>query len=431
MSANQATTHYQVLGVPEHASLHDIEAAYHAGLAEIRAGLSSGTPLPGSFLDELRQAYRILGDSDQRDAYDRERGAAAQAPAASAAEVVGEEESAPLRFEFTGSGGEYFRIWIVNLILTVLTLGIYSAWAKVRREQYFHRNTLLAGSGFDYHGNPRAILKGRVVAWGLFMLLSITQKFSPTMYLVLVLCSIPIIPWFLMRSLKFRAANSSYRGLRFHHRGTYGGAFMAFVGHGLLLVPTLGLWLPMWVRANKRFQIGKLSFGGTDFNCEPRAGGFYRLYVVAGLAMLVPMIAVGVLVAMGVPGKGQAASAAAILMTMAIPVFFLVALALFVRPFVQVRLTNLVWNATRLGDHRFFSSQTFRSFWRIHAGNLALILLTLGLYWPWAKVREAAYRAQHFALAANDLDAFVGDARHEASAVGEEIADAFDLDFSL
>ncbi|MDR1854861.1 MAG: DUF898 domain-containing protein, partial [Azoarcus sp.] len=40
------------------------------------------------------------------------------------------------RLQFTGSGGEYFRIWIVNLLLSILTLGIYSAWAKVRREQY-------------------------------------------------------------------------------------------------------------------------------------------------------------------------------------------------------------------------------------------------------------------------------------------------------
>src|SRR5690606_19467483 len=65
---------------------------------------------------------------------------------------------------FTGSGGEYFRIWIVNLLLSILSLGIYSAWAKVRRQRYFHRNTRLAGSAFDYHARPAAILLGRIVA---------------------------------------------------------------------------------------------------------------------------------------------------------------------------------------------------------------------------------------------------------------------------
>ena len=67
-------------------------------------------------------------------------------------------------FKFTGSGAEYFRIWIVNLLLTILTLGIYSAWAKVRRLRYFYGNTTLAGSSFEYHGQPLQILKGRLIA---------------------------------------------------------------------------------------------------------------------------------------------------------------------------------------------------------------------------------------------------------------------------
>lgn len=69
------------------------------------------------------------------------------------------------RFSFTGSGSEYFRIWIVNLLLTIVTFGIYSAWAKVRRTQYFYNNTHVAGSSFDYHGKPLSILKGRAIAF--------------------------------------------------------------------------------------------------------------------------------------------------------------------------------------------------------------------------------------------------------------------------
>ena len=54
-------------------------------------------------------------------------------------------------FVFRGTGGEYFGIWIVNLALTVITLGIYSAWAKVRTRRYFYGNTYVAGHAFDYH----------------------------------------------------------------------------------------------------------------------------------------------------------------------------------------------------------------------------------------------------------------------------------------
>src|SRR5690349_16157554 len=66
-------------------------------------------------------------------------------------------------FEFRATGAEYFRIWIVNLLLTIVTLGIYSAWAKVRRMRYFYGNTILDGHGFEYHAKPLQILKGRLI----------------------------------------------------------------------------------------------------------------------------------------------------------------------------------------------------------------------------------------------------------------------------
>ena len=52
-------------------------------------------------------------------------------------------------FTFTGTAREYFGIWIVNVLLTIITLGVYSAWAKVRRQRYFYGNTWLAGANFD------------------------------------------------------------------------------------------------------------------------------------------------------------------------------------------------------------------------------------------------------------------------------------------
>ena len=153
-----------------------------------------------------------------------------------------------------------FRIWIVNVFLTIITLGIYSAWAKVRREQYFHRNLMLDGSGFDYHGKPVAILKGRIVALLLVGALSAAQHFSPLAYGVAILCLLPLVPWLAVKAFRFRAYNTSYRGLRFSFHGTYGQAFKVFVGYGLLAMVTFWLAFPVFYRQLRKFILDNTRF---------------------------------------------------------------------------------------------------------------------------------------------------------------------------
>src|SRR5213078_3713410 len=81
--------------------------------------------------------------------------------------------------EFTARAGEYFRIWIVNLALTIVTLGIYSAWAKVRKLRYFYGHTRIDGESFEYRANPIAILKGRLIAVALFAAFYAISHFAP------------------------------------------------------------------------------------------------------------------------------------------------------------------------------------------------------------------------------------------------------------
>ena len=53
--------------------------------------------------------------------------------------------------EFKGKAMEYFGIWLANILLTVVTIGIFSAWAKVRRLKYFYNNTNILENSFLYH----------------------------------------------------------------------------------------------------------------------------------------------------------------------------------------------------------------------------------------------------------------------------------------
>lgn len=341
-------------------------------------------------------------------------------------------------FSFAGSGNEYFRIWITNLLLSIVTLGIYSAWAKVRREQYFHRNTLLDRSGFDYHGQPWAILKGRFIAWTLVLLLAVVNNTVPQLYLVALLVLSPLLPWLIVRSFIFRARNTSYRGLRFDFDGTYKEAAKIILGWGLLAMLTFGLTFPILMQRFKAFQLNHLSYGGERFRMRADIGSFYLVFLLASLVVIVPLMVMGVLILIAVIVAGIGGdfkeTASGILIGIAVGMVVLAYLAslLIVQPFLQVRLANLVWNNTHCGPHAFASQQKMRSLFPIFLANWLLIVLTLGLYWPWAQVKLAKYRAEHTALVASgSLDDFVGQAVQNEKAIGEEIADAFDFDIAL
>jgi uncharacterized membrane protein YjgN (DUF898 family) len=129
------------------------------------------------------------------------------APAPESAYLL-ETAPAALPLSFTGSGAEYFRIWVVNLLLSVATLGIYSAWAKTRRLQYFYRNTQLAGAGFDFRGDPKAILRGRLLAVALLGAYHYAFGFSRATGIAIVALLLLALPFMMRSALRFRLANT-------------------------------------------------------------------------------------------------------------------------------------------------------------------------------------------------------------------------------
>ena len=99
---------------------------------------------------------------------------------------------------------------------------------------------------------------------------------------------------------------------------------------------------------------------------------------------------------------------------------------------VRTAFENLVWNHTRLDQHRFDSRlRAGHMFW-LYATNLLGIVVTLGLFVPWARVRLARYRAESLALVPGGplVSASITGGR-DAAATGAELSDAMDLDFGL
>lgn len=213
------------------------------------------------------------------------------------------QKSTPIIFQ--GQTSEYFGIWIVNLLLSIVTLGIYSAWAKVRRKKYFYNNTLIDNVGFDYHAKPISILKGRLIAVALLIIAAINPILQSLVFLIIFI----VLPWLVVRGSIFNARNTSHRGLRFDFIGTVGQAVRVFIGLPLLTMITLGLAAPYAAHEKNQFLVNNHRFGLSQFDMKRVVKGFYKVYTIL---IIVPLI--GILAAIAIPAyqayvnKAKAAS---------------------------------------------------------------------------------------------------------------------------
>jgi uncharacterized membrane protein YjgN (DUF898 family) len=341
--------------------------------------------------------------------------------------------------EFRGRGGEYFRIWIVNVALTVITLGIYSAWAKVRTQRYFYGNTFVAGHSFEYHARAWRILIGRAIALILFAGYSMSVVVYPWSFSIWVLVLAAAFPWLVNSSIRFNARNSSWRNVRFNFSASYFEAFIAYVVWSAAALAMFPL-VPYTRRVHDYFYVNHHSFGGHAFRTEFTAGRIYAIYLIGSLlfiGMLATAIGISAALAMVATrlhdtiGKFDLPLGPEDFSAILFSAFGLG--AAFVASFVTTMVTNLSLSSAKIaGGHRLLSqASAFRVAW-IVLSNTLLTLVTLGIFYPFARIRVARYRMGKYALIANgDLDDFTSEALTQQSAIGQEIAGFFDFSFGL
>ena len=345
-------------------------------------------------------------------------------------DVARPEDSAEQRYpvEFTASAGEYFRIWIVNLALTVVTLGIYSAWAKVRKRRYFYGHTRVAGEAFEYRAKPIAILKGRLIAVAALAAYYGVGQFAPQYQLLLWIPFVILGPWLLVRSLGFNAYNTAHRNVRFGFRGTYGGCIKVVLVYGWLALT--GILYPYFKHRLMRFIAENHWYGTTRFEAadfrKPFIGAYAKAY---GIGLLLFAFAFAVVFISATCGAAIGAKSP-IVFAAGIFAFYLGLFALVA--YIRARTTNAIWNALRIGPLRFESMLSARSLIWIYFSNLVAIALTLGLATPWAVVRAMRYRASRTAaIVSGSLDGFAQAEAQQVSVAGEEAAELFDIDIAL
>jgi uncharacterized membrane protein YjgN (DUF898 family) len=369
-------------------------------------------------------------------------------------------------FEFSATGSEYFRVWIVNLLLTLVTLGLYSPWAKVRSIKYFYSNTLVDGHSFDFHGEPRKMFRGMALVGVFFLIYSWALDFSGFAAMVALGAFLFLAPTLFMSAMRFRLANTSWRGLRFQFVGDKANAYKTLLPPlVLLLLPTtmmalvggpdkeesnavaatmggafallylvLLAALPYFLWRLKSYQHNHFAYGGLRSELRTSARSFYMAALGALGVALLGLLVLGLVAAVMVPASVMAGSKAAVLFAI-IPLIIaaVVYFNIVPRAFWQARLQNLVWSRTGNNYFRFKSDLPVGAYIWLQFKNYLLILVTLGFYWPFAVV--AAKRAKLEALSLHsrvELDTLADHAaRKPADAAGDAAADMFDLDIGI
>lgn len=351
-------------------------------------------------------------------------------------------------FKFTGKGAEYFSIWIVNVALTILTLGIYSAWAKVRTQQYFYGNTVLDGASFRYTAKPIQILKGRVIAFIALLLYSAASNMGPILAGSALIILMVLIPAFVVMSMAFRLRNSTYRNVKFNFNKNFQTAYKIFaipvitIGFYIfilgyiedgqaafpvlipLLLLSIVLLFPWWEYLLTQYKVNHAKYGSSPFSFSATNKNYYALYLKAyGILLLILFVLFVIF---------KLATMINLPVIQILGLFILLPVYLWISAYLQAKRTNLLYNNLNINGHKVRSNLTVNYLLYLYITNTLAIMLSFGLLMPWAKVRTAKYRASVTSIdVADDLNRFVAEQTEKQSALGEEMGEMFDLDLGF
>jgi len=390
---------------------------------------------------------------------------------------------------FEGNGNEYFKIWIVNVLLTIITVGLYYPWAKVRNHRYFYGNTKLEGRNFEYHATGKQLFLGYLISMILFIIYVVIQKVSPIGSLVVVLILFAGIPWLIWRSLKFSMRMTSFSNVRFSFAGVLGQSYINFLLIPILfilalyvvpigasiLIPMLiaGTKIASWAtviipiaiitslvfsfylyayikKRNSSYIINGSRYGQGVFHTKLETKKFlaisFKTLLLTILVLGATFLLIGGIVyttiglesimelknSMNDPKSMQ--ENIGIMMPIILSVYGgLILASILIMAYSITRQRTYIFENTTLDEKiKFASTLEAKPLLWIMFTNLIAILLTIGLAFPWAKVRMARLMVENTLVdTEHGFDAYMTQKQKEESSLGEQIGDAFDVDVGL
>jgi len=367
-----------------------------------------------------------------------------------------------LPFEFKADTKEYFKIWIVNIALSIVTLGIYSAWAKVRTNRYMYASTYLNNSNFEYNANPKRILIGRLIVFGFYGLFYLFANILGFLSIAggIVIIFVLLLPWLIRQAIRFRLKSTTYRNIHFSYKGKtrsfyklallgiaifaiYGGAsyflqitFGKNFGGIISSVLFSFIIIPLLYREYKHLVLNNAYYGQHRFGFDATKKDTIIVFVSIALITFIFMLIFGVIVSFGgilfqeAITQAFQGDIAQIIFTIAFALIASLAIG-FYKGLADGFFSNFTRNNTKLDTAHFKGDIEPVSLGFISATNSFAILASVGLLYPWARIRYLKYKFDHTMIACSDYNKFVASEQDTISTVGEEAMDFFDIDIGI
>jgi uncharacterized membrane protein YjgN (DUF898 family) len=351
-----------------------------------------------------------------------------------------EGEDAASAFGFDGTWREFAPIAFTNLLLTIVTLGIYRFWATTRERQYLWSRTRFVDERLEWAGKGIELFIGFLLVMVLFggpyfVLTFVAQALALRghggLAALLTLACLVVI-FYLYGLARYRALR--YRLSRTHWRGIRGGSDDPGFGYGLThMWKTVLGWIPLGLAVpwsmtslwNDRWN--KLSFGPFAFEAEAACSGLMGRYLLFYLAPIGFFVLFGVLAMAGAGAGGSREGVVGLLIGAVIAIFvFYVVLGLIALAFYALYF-RLVVGATRWRDLEFAFNASTKDWLLLFLGNIALVVCTLGIGMIFLSYRHWKFFITHMEATGEILLDELTQSQTKISLQGEGLLDAFDI----
>ncbi|GAO40052.1 hypothetical protein SCH01S_42_00950 [Sphingomonas changbaiensis NBRC 104936] len=352
-------------------------------------------------------------------------------------------------FRFTGTWREFAPIAFTNLLLTIVTLGIYRFWARARERRYLWSRTEFIDDTLEWTGTGGEMFKGFVVVMALLLPGILFLRFGMQAMILrgqaemagLIAAVLYIGFFYLMGVARYRALR--YRLSRTYWHGIRGGGDPGGWGYGwsylwksvagwfalALLVPwsMTQLWNERWNR---------MSFGPHRFESFADTDGLIGRWILILLSPFLVMLAmIPVVVALiflgalaGFAAGGSAANPG--LMTYVAVLAIVVAtygLLAFIGVGYFAAYARKVIDRLELGDLRFAFTAGSKDWLKLFLGHVAVVVGTLGIGFVFLSYRNWSFFIRHLE-ASGDVELESLTQSPDTSATDAEgLASAFDI----